>query len=62
MQTQNEVSVAGPQAAAAVAGVVFLAVTVPLFGIFMMPLVALAAAGRALAGAAAAVGVGSLVE
>ena len=37
-------SVAGPQAAAAIAGVVFLAVTVPLLGIVMIPLVALAAA------------------
>lgn len=53
---RNPVSVAGPQAAAAVAGVVFLAVTVPLFGIAMMPLVALAAAGRALSGAAVTLG------
>jgi hypothetical protein len=60
MQPSN--NVAGAQVAAAVAGVVFLAVTVPLFGIVMMPLVALAAAGRALSVLAAAVGTGSLIE
>ncbi len=49
-------SVAGAQATAAIAGVIVLAVTVPLFGIVMIPLVALAAAGRALGGAMGSVG------
>ena len=55
-------SVAGAQVAAAVAGVVFLAVTVPLFGIVMLPVVAVAAAGRALGAAVDAVGAVSLIE
>ncbi len=55
-------SVAGAQAAAAVAGVVVLAVTVPIFGIVMLPLVALAAVGRGLANVASAVGAVHLVE
>lgn len=59
---QPNSSVAGAQAAAAVAGVVVIAVTVPLFGIVMLPLVALAAAGRGLAALASAVGTVSLIE
>jgi hypothetical protein len=61
MRQSNE-SVAGSQAAAAVAGVVVLATVVPLFGIVMIPLVALAAVGRALASLAEAVGTISLIE
>ena len=60
MQPSN--NVAGAQVAAAVAGVVFLAVTVPLFGIVMLPLGAVAAAGRALSAIAGAVGTVSLIE
>lgn len=59
MHTSN---VAGAQVVAAVAGVVFLAVTVPLLGIVMLPLVAVAAAGRALSALAGAVGTVSLIE
>ncbi len=55
-------SVAGAQVAAAVAGVVFLAVTVPLFGLVMLPVVAIAGVGRALQTALGAVGHVSLVE
>ena len=52
---QPNQSIAGAQAAAAVAGVVVLAVTVPIFGLVMLPLVALAAAGRGFASLANAV-------
>jgi hypothetical protein len=52
---QPNQSIAGAQAAAAVAGVVVLAVTVPIFGLVMLPLVALAAAGRGVASLANAV-------
>jgi hypothetical protein len=60
MDRSNDV--AGAQVAAAVAGVVFLAITVPLFGIVMLPVVAVAAAGRALGAALSAVGTVSLIE
>jgi hypothetical protein len=55
-------SIAGAQAAAAVAGVIVVAVTVPLFGLVMLPLVALAAAGRGIASLANAAGTVHLVE
>ncbi len=61
MNHTNE-SIAGAQAAAAVAGVVVMAVTVPIFGIGMLPLVALAAAGRGLANLASAAGAVHLIE
>jgi hypothetical protein len=59
---QRSSNVAAAQVVAAVAGVVFLAVTVPLFGIVMLPLVAVAAAGRALSALAGAVGAVGLIE
>jgi hypothetical protein len=55
-------NVAGAQAAAAMFGVLFLAITVPLFGIVMLPLVALAAAGRALTSLGGAIGTVRLIE
>jgi hypothetical protein len=61
MRQSNE-SVAGAQAAAAIAGVVVLATVVPIFGIVMLPVVALAATGRGIAALAAAVGAISLLE
>lgn len=54
--------VAGAQVAAAVAGVVFLAVTVPLFGLVMLPVVVVAAAARALGAALGAGGTANVVE
>ncbi len=54
--------VAAAQTAAAVAGVVVIAVTVPIFGLVMLPLVALAAAGRGLASLASAAGHPHLLE
>ena len=47
--------VTGAQAVAASIAVVALAITVPLFGIFLIPIVALTAVGRVLATAAATV-------
>ncbi len=58
----SQSNVAGAQIAAAIAGVVFVAVTVPLFGLVMLPVVAVAAAGRALGAAVDAVGTVSLIE
>lgn len=55
-------NVAGAQIAAAIAGVVFVAVTVPLFGLVMLPVVAVAAAARGLGAAVGAVGAVSLIE
>ena len=54
--------VAAAQIAAAVAGVVVIAVTVPIFGLVMLPVVALAAAARGLANVTNVVGTAKLLE